>query len=146
MDKASRPPETLGIRHLALRVRDLERAESFYAGILGYRVEWRPDPDNVYLTRGQDNLALHRQKDLRPGSALDHFGILLKDPQDVDSWARHLKASGISLRQEPRTHRDGARSFYVDDPEGNTIQFIYHPPISGQFVKTLGLKGLEKLH
>ncbi len=138
MDKASRPPETLGIRHVALRVRDLEQAESFYTAVLGYRVEWRPDQDNVYLTRGQDNLALHRQKDLKSGSALDHFGILLKAPEDVDSWARHLEDSGVPLRQEPRTHRDGARSFYVDDPEGNTIQFIHHPPISGQSVKTPG--------
>jgi hypothetical protein len=30
----------------------------------------------------------------------------------------------------PRTHRDGARSFYCFDPAGNLVQFIYHPPIS----------------
>ena len=27
---------------------------------MGMQVEWRPDPDNVYLTSGNDNLALHR--------------------------------------------------------------------------------------
>ena len=124
------PPATLGIRHVALTVGDLARAERFYIGILGYRVEWRPDPDNVYLTRDFDNLALHRGK-VQPGSsALDHFGIMLKRPEDVDAWAAYLKAAGLSLGKEPKTHRDGARSFYVPDPEGNVIQFIYHPPIA----------------
>jgi hypothetical protein len=32
---------------------------------------------------------------------------------------------------EPRTHRDGARSFYCQDPDGNAVQILYHPPISG---------------
>lgn len=131
MEKAreSAPPPTLGIRHVALRVKDLEGAESFYTGILGYRVEWRPDPENVYLTRDADNLALHKAEPSGAGS-LDHFGILLKSPEDVDAWAAHLKSRGVALQKEPKSHRDGARSFYVNDPEGTTIQFIYHPPIA----------------
>ena len=31
----------------------------------------------------------------------------------------------------PRTHRDGARSFYCKNPEGATVQFIHHPPLAG---------------
>jgi hypothetical protein len=34
------------------------------------------------------------------------------------------------MMQAPRTHRDGARSFYCRDPEGNLVQMIYHPPIA----------------
>ena len=131
MAKTSAPPKTLGIRHVALKVADLEASEKFYVKLLGYKVEWRPDPDNVYLTNGADNLALHRETPKPPAGTLDHFGIMLKAAADVDAWARHLKAHGISLGKEPKTHRDGARSFYVNDPEGNTIQFIHHPPIAG---------------
>ena len=29
------------------------------------------------------------------------------------------------LLQAPKTHRDGARSLYCADPDGNTVQFIY---------------------
>lgn len=122
-------PPTLGIRHVALKVADLEKSEAFYVKVLGYGVEWRPDPDNVYLTTGQDNLALHRDK-TAPGGALDHFGIMLRRPEDVDAWAERLKSAGVKLAKEPKTHRDGARSFYAPDPEGNVIQFIYHPPIA----------------
>ena len=129
MASSSRPPDTLGIRHIALVVADLEKAEAFYAGVLGYRVEWRPDADNVYLTRDADNLALH--KGAREGrGSLDHFGIMLPGPEAVDAWAGYLQEKGVALLKEPKTHRDGARSFYIQDPEGNTIQFIHHPPIS----------------
>jgi len=123
----------MGIRHVALRVADLERVECFYVDALGYRVEWRPDPDNVYLTTGADNLAIHRMAGVAGGPAqpLDHFGILVADAGDVDAWAAHLKGRGVPLATEPRTHRDGARSFYFDDPAGNRIQIIHHPPIAG---------------
>ena len=126
-------PPSLGIRHVALRVRDLARAEAFYVEKLGYAVEWRPDPDNVYLTSGADNLAIHRVDEVTGGMAqpLDHFGIVVRGAADVDAWAEHLRARGVALATEPRTHRDGARSFYFDDPEGNRIQIIHHPPISG---------------
>ncbi|MBI4375587.1 MAG: VOC family protein [Elusimicrobia bacterium] len=130
MEAIAAPPATLGIRHIALKVRNLKAAEDFYCRILGYRVEWRPDPDNLYLNRDGDNLALHRCDWSGEGS-LDHFGILLKSAADVDAWASYLSRQGVALDKPPKTHRDGARSFYIKDPEGNGIQFIHHPPISG---------------
>jgi catechol 2,3-dioxygenase-like lactoylglutathione lyase family enzyme len=127
----NRPPETLGIRHVALFVADLAKSEAFYCGVLGYQVEWRPDPDNLYLTmNGQDNLALHKGKAAPGETRLDHFGIALKKAADVDRWHVHLKAHGVKILKEPKTHRDGARSFYTQDPDGNVLQFIHHPPIA----------------
>lgn len=129
-------PSTLGIRHIALFVDDLARSEAFYCRVLGYQVEWRPDADNLYLTMNkQDNLALHKGApggDPRPGGEthLDHFGIVLKKAEDVDAWHAHLKAHGVAIVKEPKTHRDEARSFYAKDPDSNVLQFIYHPPIS----------------
>ena len=55
-----RPEATAGLRHVALQVHNLEACERFYTELLGMRSEWRPDMDNVYLTSGNDNLALHR--------------------------------------------------------------------------------------
>jgi catechol 2,3-dioxygenase-like lactoylglutathione lyase family enzyme len=128
----SSTPPTKGIRHLALRVKDLPREEAFYRDVLGYREEWRPSERELYLTRGTDNLALHAgAPSVNEGdSKLDHFGLLMARVEDVDSWAQHLRAHGVPLDTEPRTHRDGARSFYARDPEGNRIQFIWHPPLA----------------
>ncbi len=123
----AQPPETFGIRHIALVTGDLPKAEAFYCSLLGYQIEWRPDADNLYLTmRGQDNLALHKG-DAGAETRLGHFGIILKKAEDVDAWHEHMKAFAV---KDPQTHRDGARSFYAKDPDGNNIQFIYHPPIA----------------
>jgi catechol 2,3-dioxygenase-like lactoylglutathione lyase family enzyme len=125
---------------VALSVADVAHAEAFYAGVLGFAVEWRPDADNVYLRLNADNLALHRYQPRdadderafreRRGQRLAHIGIVVKQPADVDAWAAHLRAHGVRIAAEPRTHRDGARSLYCLDPDGNEVQILYHPPIS----------------
>jgi catechol 2,3-dioxygenase-like lactoylglutathione lyase family enzyme len=122
-----------GLRHLALFAREFERMKAFYVDVLGFVIEWEPDPDNSYLSSGIDNLALHRATDRAAReTALDHLGLIVGQPEDVDRWASYLQERGVSIEAPPRTHRDGARSFYFKDPDGNSVQIIYHPPISGK--------------
>jgi catechol 2,3-dioxygenase-like lactoylglutathione lyase family enzyme len=95
-------------------------------------IEWEPDAENVYLTSGGlDNLALHKA----PSSAdapqrLDHLGFALPTLESVDEWYRFVSAQGAKIVRDIKTHRDGARSFYMADLDGNIIQMIYHPPIA----------------
>jgi catechol 2,3-dioxygenase-like lactoylglutathione lyase family enzyme len=136
-------PSLLGLHHLALNVRDLPVMKRFYVEVLGFRVEWEPDAENVYLTSGTDNVAMHavaapaaghgrRAVDTEHAAfqSLDHVGLLVPTPADVDAWAGYLQDQGVVTEGPPRTHRDGARSLYVRDPENNRVQIIYHPPIS----------------
>jgi catechol 2,3-dioxygenase-like lactoylglutathione lyase family enzyme len=125
-------PTHAGLRHVALLARDLEAMKRFYVEVLGFDVEWEPDADNVYLSSGVDNLALHRSASRADGErgALDHLGIVVRSAADVDRWADFLERRGVILTAKPRTHRDGARSCYFRDPDGNSIQIIHHPPIS----------------
>ena len=126
-------PLFLGLRHVALNVRDVQKSLEFYSKVLGMKLEWMPDEDNAYLTSGQDNLALHKlPPGVEPGGiqTIHHIGFVVRRPEDVDRWAEQIRRHGLSLVQEPKTHRDGARSFYFHDPDGLLIQLIYHPPIS----------------
>lgn len=127
-----RPEGLAGLRHVALSVKDLDACERFYVGLLGMQVEWRPDADNLYLTSGNDNLALHRATKpiAADGQRLDHLGVVLRAARYVDEWCDYLAAHGVPVAQVPKTHRDGARSFYCRDPEGTLVQFIHHPPIA----------------
>lgn len=135
MDQPIDRPTHAGLRHLALNVRRMPEMKRFYVDLLGFTVEWEPDPDNVYLSSGIDNLALHQSGDhpaaTGPG-ALDHLGVIVRDADDVDRWAAFLEAHGVAIDATPRTHRDGARSCYFRDPDGNRVQVIHHPPISGR--------------
>jgi catechol 2,3-dioxygenase-like lactoylglutathione lyase family enzyme len=128
----TRPAKSPSLRHVALKVRDLEACERFYVDLLGMAVEWRPDADNVYLTGGSDNLALHRAAETKSGpQSLDHIGFVLATMEAVDQWYNFLRSRGAEIAAAPKTHRDGARSFYLRDPDGNTVQMIYHPPLAG---------------
>ena len=131
---SSRPTlPTLGLRHAALQVEDPQRSKEFYLRVLGMQLEWEPDAENVYLTnQGQDNLALHKRP---PGAIagiqrLDHIGFMLPEMKDVDAWYGHVQSHACKIVREIKTHRDGARSFYFEDPDGIVIQMIYHPPVS----------------
>lgn len=130
----SQRPPLAGMRHVALFVHKFEACEAFYVDLLGMEVEWRPDNDNVYLCSGVDNVALHRAPKERPedngGGRLDHIGFICQNMDNVDAWYRYLLDNEVVMRTEPRTHRDGARSFYCEDPDGTVVQMIYHPPIS----------------
>ena len=127
------PPATSGLRHVALWSSKFEDCEHFYTQLLDMQIEWRPDPDNVYLTSGNDNLALHRAPEgfnISGKQRLDHIGFILAAIEDVDIWHDFLKHHDVNIKTAPKTHRDGARSFYCTDPDDNIVQMIYHPPLA----------------
>ena len=97
----TQPKPTAGIRHIALTVRKLEACERFYVDLLGMSVEWRPDVDNI--------------------------GFIINELNEVDVWHEYLRDAGVFIKTAPRTHRDKTRSFYCEDPDGNSVQLIFHP-------------------
>jgi catechol 2,3-dioxygenase-like lactoylglutathione lyase family enzyme len=123
--------ELQGMRHIALRVSNMARAREFYEAILGLKVVWEPDPDNVYLSSGQDNIALHAASEPADGAQrLDHFGFILPTKEAVDRAQEELRGKGVVISKPAKDHRDGSRSFYAADPDGNVIQFLYLPGVS----------------
>jgi len=125
-------PKHSGLRHVALNVLDVALVEEFYVDFLGFEVEWRPDENNVYLCSGVDNLALHKVDvvDAAGQQSLAHIGVIVDQIDHVDQWYEYLYKNQVKMASQPKTHRDGARSFYCLDPENIVIQIIYHPPLS----------------
>lgn len=125
-----RPKPTAGLHHIALYISNFADCEYFYTQLLGMTVDWRPDVDNLYLTSGNDNLALHRAPaDFVPTKQqrLDHIGFFLTERDEVDAWYEFLQKQGVKIKAAPKDHRDGTRSFYCADPDENTVQMIYMP-------------------
>ena len=129
---SQRPNPLNGMRHIALEVANLEEVEKFYVELLGMQVLRRAHENLVYLTFGNDNLSISRGKQPDGQQALDHFGFICDERDDVDAWHAYLKEQGVEMRSEPHDHADGGRSFYCLDPAGNSVQPLYHPSISGQ--------------
>jgi catechol 2,3-dioxygenase-like lactoylglutathione lyase family enzyme len=120
-----------GLRHLAIRVSDVERAKEFYARTFGMKVAWQPDPDNVYMSSGCDSLAFHRGDAGDPSAqSLDHLGFVVPTIAEVEAAYKWARDNRIEIAHPIRHHRDGSVSFYIRDPDHNVIQVLYEPLIS----------------
>lgn len=123
-------PTTLGLRHIALYATNLAECVQFYQNIIGMTLVWNPDPDNFYFSSGSDNLALHRAPanfNFGVHQRLDHLGFFLKEKADVDTWFEFLQKNNVPIKALPKDHRDGTRSCYCADPDGNVVQLIWVP-------------------
>jgi glyoxylase I family protein len=122
------------IDHLVLRVRDMERMETFYCRVLGTRVERRrPDLGLLHLRAGSSQIdlvaidgPLGQKGGAAPGEEgrnLDHF-CLNVEPFDVDAIVAHLKANNVPVGEiRERFGASGTGlTIYLADPEGNTIE------------------------
>ena len=124
------------MRHIALKVRNVGRSKSFYQDILGMEVVWEPDSQNVYLSSGCDNIALHevsqRFETSGPEQQLDHVGFLVETIDRVKELEQEFHAKGVKIVHPFKIHRDGSASFYCADPDGIVIQMLYEPQLSSQ--------------
>lgn len=135
----SRVAGVRGMRHVAIKVVSVARSKRFYEQVLGMDVVWEPDPQNVYLSSGCDNLALHEVGESFARNAaerqLDHLGFLVQTAERVQELEQEFRAQGVQIVHPFRVHRDGSASFYCADPDGIVIQMLYEPQLSAQQIE-----------
>lgn len=132
---------------IALRVVDLDAMREFYVSVVGLPV-WTEleEPPAAFLEvadghRGHTRfLALFDRStaaDRLPvdpeRTSIDHFAFEI-DPEAYESERDRLAAAGVDVRERefPRWH---FRSFFFEDPEENTVEFVaYDERIRGDDV------------
>ena len=97
---------------IAIQVPDLERAEAFYAGVLGLRVVARGD---AHIEIDSGALRLYVNRDDTPRSYIPSF-----DVPDYDAARRHLEASGCRTVSAG----DHSSAVYFEDPFGFVFDII----------------------
>ena len=148
MTASTNPLKVRGLDHLVLRVRDLERAITFYGEVLGCPVERRIDELGLVQLRAGTNLIdlvdidspLGRAGggDRQPeGPNLDHFAIAL-EAFDETTIRAHLAHFGVEAGETGQ--RYGANgvgpSIYLKDPEGNTVELKGPPDVISNELST----------
>lgn len=128
------PAQPTGVLEAAVYVDDLDAAEGFYAGVVGLKVITRKDPRHVFFACGQSVvLAFVAEETSQPGDgsgipvplhgALGPGHICFNVPgEDLDGWVDRLSGQGIEIEADFHWP-NGARSVYVRDPAGNSVEF-----------------------
>ncbi len=118
-----------GIHHVALNVRDLDRAETFYTEVMGFTVTHRFSKGlrHIMLFTGNSHLALFEAPELDTTSAIDTlseegyqhlaFGI---SPKEFDSVVAQLKEQVADV--DGPVKRGAGQSVYFNDPDGNPLE------------------------
>lgn len=111
------------VHHVALRTRDLARAERFWVEVVGLGLRRRDGERAVWLGLDDAVLMLERaapdEPAIPPGSM--DFLALRTDATGRAGFERRCAAAGVSL--EART----AHTSYVRDPDGRRVGVSTHP-------------------
>jgi catechol 2,3-dioxygenase-like lactoylglutathione lyase family enzyme len=111
-----------GLRHLALKTRDLGKTERFYTEVLGLQIAF-PHRGMLFLeTPGGDDLlnfvATRSAFDPDTGG-FDHFGL----HYSREEWKKvsdRVKQAGVRI-----AGRRGRSAIYIEDPNGYTVELYW---------------------
>ena len=121
------------ILEAALYADDLDAAEAFYSGVLGLEVLLRKEGAHVFFrcagsvllvfdpraTEGQGGGALPVPPHGARGAGHLCFAATA---EEIERWRARLLAAGVAVEADFRWP-NGARSIYVRDPAGNSLEF-----------------------
>jgi catechol 2,3-dioxygenase-like lactoylglutathione lyase family enzyme len=121
-------PRITGISHLAVYATDMKATDHYYADIIGAARE--PDPENPKGVRYAINAT--QFVEVLPLSCggicvgrLDHTGW---NTDNAGGLRRYLTEKGWKTPATITHNSDGSKSFRVDDPEGNLVEFVEPAP------------------
>ena len=122
------------IGHVHLKVADLERALSFYCGVLGFELMQRRGREAAFLSAGgyHHHIALNTWESLGgspppPGATgLYHLAILYPTRAQLGDALRRLMAAGIEL--DGASDHGVSEALYLRDPDQNGVELYRDRP------------------
>lgn len=131
-----KPPISAGtkIGHVHLKVADIDRALSFYCGVLGFEVTRRIGDQVAFISAGgyHHHLGLNTwdSKDGSPPApgttGLYHTAILYPSRADLADAFRRVVAVGIPL--DGYADHGVSIALYLRDPDQNGVELYYDKP------------------
>jgi catechol-2,3-dioxygenase len=120
-----------GVYEVAIRVKDLSRAEPFYLDVLDLEVGIRDEKRNwLFLKAGGDAGMVVLQED-KGEWPLQHFAFTINE-SDIEPAATMLRERGVEV-EGPVFHKwMNSTSLYFSDPDGNALELLAVIPRSGE--------------
>jgi glyoxylase I family protein len=125
--------ELVGVSHVALNVRDLEKSVQWYGDVLGFaplfpydtedfdrRILLHPSGVVVALTTHHHPDAQADFNERRTG--LDHLAFAVRSQDDLASWVERLDAHGVTHSGISITPRTGSALISFRDPDDIALE------------------------
>ncbi|WP_238371276.1 VOC family protein [Heliomarina baculiformis] len=134
MNDLPQAPAPRALLEAALYMQDLDAAEAFYGDLLGLRVFQRVKGRHVFFDLGSavllvfnpeatENASKTGRIPVPPHGARGSGHVCFAMPRDeIDAMRSRLLAAGVEVDSE-FDWPNGARSLYVRDPGGNSVEF-----------------------
>ena len=108
-----------GVYEVAIKVRDLPRAEAFYRDVLGFEVGLRDAQRPwIFMRAGANGMIVLQEQ---PDVPQQHFAFVVSEA-DIDAAAAELQRRGIAVAG-PMVHEwIPAKSLYFADPDGHDLE------------------------
>jgi catechol 2,3-dioxygenase-like lactoylglutathione lyase family enzyme len=125
---------TPGILETALYAADLDATEDFYGGVLGLERVTRAGNRHVFFRLDGSMLLVFNPAETVHPPAVDALPVpphgasgpghvaFAATAAELDRWRDRLSEAGIAIEADFRWP-NGARSIYVRDPAGNSVEF-----------------------
>lgn len=115
----------MNVHHIAIRVADLARSETFYTNVLGLAVvrRWSDDagnPRSVWLDLGGGAFLAVELADAS-GPTRNGFFALAIPTAERQIWRARLAGAGIPVE------RESPYTLYLRDPDGNLVGLSHWP-------------------
>lgn len=115
-----------GVYEVAVRVKELARAEAFYRNILGLEVGIRDDSRNwLFLRAGGDAGMIVLQED-HDDWPTQHFAFTVNEA-DLKSAAATLRELGVEVEGPVYHEWMPSWSLYFSDPDGHSLELLALP-------------------
>ena len=118
----------LGLSHIGLHVRDLERSKKFYTELLGFAVACTAPLENgtvlCFLRNGDCEIELIAKPDYAPRQDGQLEPLCLKTA-DLDAAIAHLCAHGVQMEGAARSISNvyhGVRLAFFRGPDGELLE------------------------
>jgi len=127
--------ETMGLTHLALAVRDVERSLRFYEQVFGARVGWRGGRSVQINTPGSNDVIVLEEstsEEVGRSAGVGHFGFRLVRPEDIEAAIAAVSEAGGKI-EDHGEFEPGEPYVFFRDPDGYVVEVWYEkePSSSG---------------
>jgi catechol 2,3-dioxygenase-like lactoylglutathione lyase family enzyme len=118
--------KTFGLTHLALSVRDKERAYHFYHHVFGMEEYYRDATSIQAKTPRCHDVIAFQEDEPKPGvsAGVMHFGFRLRSPDDIDAAIDAVLEAGGTLRSRGE-FVPGVPYAFVSDPDGYEVEIWF---------------------